>query len=118
MTTQTVGGRIYEFGLTDRLRIAREQAGYGQREFAEASGISRSSITNYENGITTPRRPQLAAWAMATGFSLEWLQTGENPHQDRGPDGGEGLPRLDSNQQPAGSAGSPQFNCYPLRLAA
>jgi transcriptional regulator with XRE-family HTH domain len=76
MTSQPVGGRTYEFGLTDRLRISRELANYGQREFAEATGISRSSIANYENGTTTPRRPQLIAWAMATGFSLTWLETG------------------------------------------
>ena len=87
MTTQTVGGRSYEFGLTDRLRIARELSGFGQREFAEATGIGRNSIVNYESGTTKPRRPQLIAWAMATGFSLEWLQTGEDP-QDGSPDGG------------------------------
>ena len=93
MTTQVVGGRSYEFGLTDRLRISRELAGFGQRELAEATGISRSSITNYEGGITAPKRPQLVAWAMATGFSLEWLQTGKNPHQDDGPDGGGAVRR-------------------------
>ena len=71
MTTQAVGGRSYEFGLKDRLRAAREQAGFGQREFAVATGIGRNSIVNYEGGTTTPKRPQLVAWAMATGFSLE-----------------------------------------------
>ena len=77
MTTQTVGGRIYEFGLRDRLRIAREEAGFDQRSFEGATGISRASISNYERGITKPRRPQLAAWSLATGFSVEWLTTGE-----------------------------------------
>lgn len=93
MTTQAVGGRSYEFGLTDRLRISRELAGFGQREFAEATGIGRSSVQNYESGATKPRRPQLIAWAMATGFSMDWLQTGEDPHQDGDPDGGQRVRR-------------------------
>ncbi len=100
MTTQSVGGRTYEFGLPDRLRIARELAGLGQRELAEKSGISRSSITNYENGTTKPRWPQLMAWAAATEFNPLWLRDGETP-QDH-PGKGAELPRLDSNQQPAG----------------
>lgn len=87
MTTQAVGGRTYEFRLTDRLRISRELSGHGQREFAELTGISRSSIANYEGGMTAPRRPQLIAWAMATGFALEWLEHGTvTPERD--PDGG------------------------------
>jgi transcriptional regulator with XRE-family HTH domain len=86
-----VSGRTYQFGLHDRLRIAREQSGLGQREFAQASGISRSSVANYENGNTRPRRPQLIAWAMATGFSLEWLETGIINRQPVGPDRG-GVP--------------------------
>ncbi len=46
MTTQTVAGRTYEFGLPDRLRVAREQAGLDQRAFAEATGLSRATISN------------------------------------------------------------------------
>ena len=96
MTTQSVSGRSYEFGLTDRLRISREIAGFGQRELAEATGVSRASITNYEGGVTTPRRPQLIAWAMATGFSLKWIETGQ---EDGGPDGG-GLVRREGIEPP------------------
>lgn len=76
MSTHAISGRVYEFGLSDRLRASREQAGFGQREFAAATGISRGSIANYEGGHTTPKRPQLISWAMATGFSLQWLETG------------------------------------------
>ena len=45
MSTQSVSGRSYQFGLPDRLRVAREVAGFGQAELAELSGISRSSRT-------------------------------------------------------------------------
>lgn len=90
MTSQPVGpkGRTYEFGLTDRLRVSRELINLTQIEFAEATGISRQSVSNYETGATTPKRPQLVVWAMATGFSLHWLQTGQE--EASGPDGDGG----------------------------
>jgi transcriptional regulator with XRE-family HTH domain len=77
MTTPSVAGRVYEFGLPDRLRVSRMTSGLGQREFEEVTGLSRATISNYERGLTKPRRPQLIAWAMATGFSLAWLETGK-----------------------------------------
>lgn len=88
MTAFPVGGRAHEFGLADRLRVAREDAGFTVREFEALTGISRSSIGNYEAGKTTPRRPQLVAWAMATGFDLAWLETGKAPVQPK-PNGGD-----------------------------
>ena len=49
MTAHEVPGRRrYEFGLRDRLRAAREQAGFTTRTFAERTGISKNSISNYE----------------------------------------------------------------------
>lgn len=88
MTAHEVPGRRrYEFGLRDRLRAAREQAGFTTRTFAERTGISKNSISNYETGKTTPRRPQIMAWAMATEFDFDWLESGATPESD-GPDGG------------------------------
>ena len=74
--TALPNGRTYRFGMRDRLRIAREQAGFDQAEFAERTGISRGTISNYERGLYPPRRPALLAWAMATGFDREWLENG------------------------------------------
>jgi len=99
MTTLHSAGRSYQFGLADRLRAAREQAGFTVRDFEQVTGISRSSIGNYENGHTRPRRPQLAAWAMATGFDLGWLETGEAPARPE-PDGGIGHARTDVSAHP------------------
>lgn len=77
MTTQIAPrGRSYEFTIGDRVRAAREQVGLEQAELADATGISRNSISNYERGATTPRRGQLALIALATGFDFEWLATG------------------------------------------
>ena len=75
-----------------------------QAALGDALGISRQTVSNYERGMTQPKRHVLIAWAMATGVDLDWLTTGtEKPHQD-GPDGASRglLPGLDSNQEPAG----------------
>lgn len=61
----------------DRLRKAREHAGLKQQELADAIGIARGSVTNYESDKHPPRKIVLNAWAMATGVSPVWLETGE-----------------------------------------
>lgn len=77
--------------LSDRLRKAREFAGLQQSELANTLGISRNSVSSYEGARSTPRRPVLRTWADVCGVSYEWLTGGQ-------------LPRLDSNQEPAGNA--------------
>ena len=45
----------YMKGFADRLRIAREQAGYDSaRIFADALGIKEQTYRRYERGETTP----------------------------------------------------------------
>src|SRR5690625_4929768 len=89
MTIDT-SGSIPEFHIGDRLRKAREHAGIGPGQFADEIGVSRNTVTNYERGHVKPRKIVLNAWAMRTGVPLHWIQTGEDPHQDDGPDGGLG----------------------------
>ncbi|ARU50165.1 hypothetical protein CBR64_00160 [Cellulosimicrobium cellulans] len=72
-----VAGNIPQFVLSDRLRKARESAEMTQTELADVIGISRRSVSYYESGESAPKRPQLIAWAMATGVSLSWLETGQ-----------------------------------------
>ena len=67
---------IPEWSIADRLRKARETTGLDQIEFAAHSGISRTSITNYEQGKRTPRGLYLRAWAEATGVDAHWIETG------------------------------------------
>lgn len=74
--------RWYEWTIGDRLRVARERAGYDQREFAKVTGISRATIVNYEHGTYSPRPPMLAAWCLATGFDKGWILTGHKPTDD------------------------------------
>ncbi|WP_209706985.1 helix-turn-helix domain-containing protein [Leucobacter exalbidus] len=75
---------IPEWTLADRLRKARETTGLDQIEFAERSGISRTSITNYEQGKRAPRGLYLRAWSEATGVPVEWLETGTAPTEEVG----------------------------------
>lgn len=71
--------RVPEWTLADRLRKAREDMGLSQWDFADFSGISRTSVVNYESGKRTPKGLYLRAWADATGVDPEWLETGAIP---------------------------------------
>ena len=80
MTTQPTEGRYYDFGIKDRIRAAREGAGMDQGQLADATGLSRQTISNYERGQTTrfsKGSVRLIAWA--TGFDFDWLLSGEVP---------------------------------------
>ena len=87
MTQQLYTTVVPEWTLGDRLRKAREMTGLEATQFADEIGVHRQSIANYEKGKTRPRRIVLQAWAVRTGVSLEWLQTGVNPRPDE-PDRG------------------------------
>jgi len=101
MTTEAIGGAIPEMTIQWRLRMARELAGMEQTDLARATGIARSTISNYENGATERMKSlYLRQIALACGVDPEWLQTGQ-----AGPSDGPGLtllPHLDSNQKPFG----------------
>jgi transcriptional regulator with XRE-family HTH domain len=86
MTTQAEWGHIPERTIGRRLRDAREDTGMSQSEFAEATGISRRTISRCEQE-TNPaaiKRPTLLAWAMATNVPLIWIQTGIVPQPGDG----------------------------------
>jgi len=77
-TAKTPVGGVPEWTIGDRLRKARESADIGVSEMAEAIGISRNSVGNYEHGHTAPKVIVLNACALATGVSREWLETGHS----------------------------------------
>jgi transcriptional regulator with XRE-family HTH domain len=71
---------IPQFDIADRLRKAREVSGYSQEELAETMGIARSTVSNYEAGVTTHhRRIVMQTWAWATSVPVEWLMYGVTP---------------------------------------
>lgn len=86
MSMQPSTNRIPEWTVADRLRKARESAGLSQADLAELTGISRRTISSYEQG-STPKRTNVLAWAMATGYPYTWITDGStggtNPPGDQ-----------------------------------
>lgn len=85
MTSLPIAGRVPEFTRGDRLRKARELAGYDRQQFAALIGIHRESLAKYESDRQAPRPPVLSAWALATGVDLAWLRDGTTT-RPAGPD--------------------------------
>ena len=97
MTMQPLGqpGQIPAWTVADRLRKAREAAGYDMGGLADVTGLSRNTIGNYEGGKVKPRRSGMIVWAMATGVPLSWIETGAETENAPDPDGGtEGVDRF------------------------
>lgn len=97
MSSQTISGHIPEWDLADRMRKTMREAGTSVQEVAEYFGVNRNTVGTWINGRITPPLSIQRLWAVRFGVPLEWLQTGQAPHEG-GPDGG--LPHLDSNQKP------------------
>ncbi|HET6917186.1 MAG TPA: helix-turn-helix transcriptional regulator [Acidimicrobiales bacterium] len=85
--TQQPAGIVPEWTRGNRLRRAREFVGLGQKEFADRLGVSRNTVSSAENDTVEVRRITLNAWAMVTGVSAAWLETGAGSVTP-GPDGG------------------------------
>lgn len=82
---------VPEFTMGDRLRKAREAIGAGVDEFADAIGVSRNTITNYERDHVTPRKVVLNAWVLHTGVPMSWIKTGIAPSPSPSDDGNEAI---------------------------
>lgn len=66
--------------IARRLRSVRADAGFEDRDlFAERTGISKSTIANYERGDRTPDASMLEKYRDIWGVDLNWLVTGEEP---------------------------------------
>lgn len=48
-------------------------------------GVSRTTVSAWNNGRNEPRGPTLTAWALWTGVPLKWLETGQAPAGKPGP---------------------------------
>ncbi|NQX26846.1 helix-turn-helix transcriptional regulator [Microbacteriaceae bacterium VKM Ac-2854] len=78
----------YEFTLGDRLRKALQVADVSTKEMAEYLGMSESSLSHWMSGRTTPKKMAVRMWALRTGAPIQWLETGNAPQPDNGPEGG------------------------------
>lgn len=79
MDTQATLREQLQFGLADRLAKSLHVAGITSNDMAAELEVSRTTISNYLNGRTSPKRLYMRIWALKTGVPLEWLETGEFP---------------------------------------
>jgi len=68
---------MHQDDLTLRIRVARQLARRSQAELAQALGIGRSAVANWECGRAHPSTARLTRLARATGVTFEWLATGQ-----------------------------------------
>lgn len=86
-----------------RLVIARTQRGLSQEEAAERCGVTRASWSTWERGVIPRGQAEVTRKiSSGLGYDLGWLMWGGPLRNvNDGPDGPDGLPRLDSNQRPS-----------------
>lgn len=100
--TRPATGEIPVDTWATRLVIARTQRGLTMDQAADLCGLNRSSWGNWERKGKAPRDQVEVTRkiAKALGYDLNWLLLGGPLATERnGPEGPEGLPRLDSNQR-------------------
>lgn len=68
--------------LAARIKAARQAAGT-QTVVAERIGVTRNSLSQWENGHTYPSHANLRAFADATGVTVEYLLNLDNKREGR-----------------------------------
>jgi transcriptional regulator with XRE-family HTH domain len=64
-----------EWTLSDRLRKAREHAGFTQADLAEQMGVTVATISRAERGAGITHRT-MRQWAWLTEVPMEWINAG------------------------------------------
>ena len=64
---------MYREGFASKLKKARENTGFTQREISKETKIPQSTIANYETGRTEPDIENLGILADFYGVSTDWL---------------------------------------------
>lgn len=104
---------LYTIG--DRIRHARTQAELTQDQLAAKIGVTKSAVSQWENGNVENLRPtNLFALEEATAFSARWFITGKGPQKIKDKDPRQevfnGLGELDA----AAGQGALDFIKYQL----
>lgn len=63
--------------IGERIKQARKAVGKTQQEFADAIGLKRNTIANYEIGQIQPSDRTIADICRIFSISEEWLRTGQ-----------------------------------------
>lgn len=77
--------------LAERLKKAREKAGYSQNEVAEKLNISRQAISKWENGWTYPDMDNLVLLSDLYGVSTDEILKGNSQETKKGKDEKENI---------------------------
>lgn len=64
---------MYAKIFKERIKKAREEIGYKQKEVSEKTGIDRSKLSKLETGIQEPNLDQLGILAEFYEVSTDWL---------------------------------------------
>lgn len=64
---------MYRENLPSRIKKAREDAGYTQKQVEEITGIKRAYISKLETGYIEPSMESLAQLAQFYNVSIDWL---------------------------------------------
>lgn len=59
--------------ISEAIMLARKRAGLTQKQLAQKSGVTASTLSNWELGLRAPMLPPLIAVADALGISLDKL---------------------------------------------
>ena len=78
---------MYKSNFPPRIKAARKRAEFTQAEVQALTGISRSSLSKYENGEQEPPLETLGVLTELYGVSADWLlgigtQAGSRPNYD------------------------------------
>ena len=69
---------VVALSIGERLRTTRERVGMTQQQLADRSGFHVVSVSNWENGVKSPKLNTLERLADALGVNVSELMNGEN----------------------------------------
>lgn len=69
----------------ERLKLARQMAGFQKKDLAEALDLTPAAITQYEQGQTRPRPAVMASLALVLGCPIEYFVQDGRPRQNADP---------------------------------
>ena len=64
---------MYREAFPAKLKKARLNTGFTQREVEQETGITQSNLTKYENGKLEPNLENIGILADFYGISVDWL---------------------------------------------
>ena len=71
--------------LGERLRLYRCRKHMSRKELAEYIGVTPSTISNYENDVTSPNMARLVNIARVLDVTLSMLMHGREPEHESAP---------------------------------